>query len=125
MDLSINVLVVDDMGSMRRLIKNNLTNYGFSNIIEAENGKVALEMLNSNDINLIVSDWNMPEMTGIELLREVRKMEKYANTPFVMVTAEGQKQNVIDAVQAGVTQYVVKPFTPDQIKQKLDSIFIT
>ncbi len=123
MDLSINVLVVDDMASMRRLVKNNLKNYGFTNISEAENGKMALEVLNSNDINLIISDWNMPEMTGIELLIETRKIEKYAKTPFVMVTAEGQKQNIIDAVQAGVTQYIVKPFTPDQIKQKLDSIF--
>ncbi len=120
MDLSQRILVIDDMASMRRIVKNILKKKGFKDIIEAEDGKLGLNILNENTIDIIISDWNMPNMTGIELLTEIRGMEKYKNTPFLMVTAEGQKQNVIEAVQAGVSQYVVKPFTPEAIIEKLE-----
>lgn len=123
MDLSINILVVDDMSSMRRIVSNILKKLGFSNITESADGKAAFEEMNSNQFDLIISDWNMPEMTGIELLKNARGMEAYKATPFIMVTAEGQKQNVIEAVQAGVTQYLVKPFTPDQLEEKLKRIY--
>lgn len=123
MDLSMNVLVVDDMASMRRIIKNILKTKGFTNIIEADDGTSALTELKDKTFGLIISDWNMPQMTGIELLKKVRGTEEYKDIPFVMVTAEGQKKNVVDAVQAGVSQYIVKPFTPEQIIQKLEFIF--
>ncbi len=123
MDLNMKVLVVDDMASMRRILKNVLKKIGFKNIFEADDGFAALEELEKNKIDLIISDWNMPQKTGIELLKDIRDSEKYKATPFLMVTAEGQKQNVIEAVQAGVSQYVVKPFTPEQIVEKLDIMF--
>ncbi len=123
MDLNMKVLVVDDMASMRRILKNVLKKMGFKNIFEADDGMAAMEELEKNEIDFIISDWNMPEKTGIELLKDIRASEKYKTTPFLMVTAEGQKQNVVDAVQAGVSQYVIKPFTPEQIKEKLDAMF--
>jgi two-component system chemotaxis response regulator CheY len=110
-DTSIKVLVVDDMSTMRRILKNVLKQIGFSNLVEAENGQDALNKLKVGDIGLIVSDWNMPVMQGIELLRTVRADAELKHLPFLMVTAEGQKENIIEAVQAGVSNYVVKPFT--------------
>lgn len=123
MDLSMKVLIVDDFATMRRIMKNILKQIGFTNIIEADDGTTALEELKKNKIDLIISDWNMPKMTGIELLKAVRSSGEYKDIPFLMVTAEAQKQNVIEAVQAGVSNYVVKPFTADQISEKLEKIF--
>lgn len=123
MDLSITVLVVDDFATMRRIVKNILRQLGFENIIEADDGTTALDALKKNKIDLIVSDWNMPKMTGLELLKTVRASDEYKDVPFLMVTAETQKQNVLDAVQAGVSNYVVKPFTAEQISDKLQKIF--
>ena len=123
MDLSITVLVVDDFATMRRIVKNILRQLGFENIIEADDGTTALDALKKNKIDLIVSDWNMPKMTGLELLKTVRASDEYKDIPFLMVTAEAQKQNVLDAVQAGVSNYVVKPFTAEQISDKLEKIF--
>ena len=123
MDLKMNVLVVDDFATMRRILKGSLKKIGFSNIFEAEDGKVALQVLGKEDIGLIVSDWNMPNMTGIELLKAVRSNDKIKSIPFIMVTAEGQKDNIIEAVQAGVSNYIVKPFTPDTIEEKLKKVF--
>ena len=122
-DTSLKVLVVDDMSTMRRIVKNVLKQIGFSDMVEAENGQDALNKLKAGDIGLIVSDWNMPVMQGIELLRTVRADAELKHLPFLMVTAEGQKENIIEAVQAGVSNYVVKPFTPEELKGKLEKIF--
>lgn len=123
MDLEMNIMLVDDFSTMRRIIKKALTSLGFSNFVEAEDGKVALDMLKKEKVGLILADWNMPNMTGIELLRAVRNDAKLKNLPFIMVTAEGQKANIIEAVDAGVTNYIVKPFAADTIKEKLNKIF--
>jgi two-component system, chemotaxis family, chemotaxis protein CheY len=123
MDTSINVLIVDDFATMRRIIKGVLKQLGFSNLIEAEDGDAALKELRKEKIGLIVSDWNMPNMTGLELLKAVRADNNLKSIPFLMVTAEGQKENVIQAVQAGVSNYIVKPFTPETFNAKLEKIF--
>jgi two-component system, chemotaxis family, chemotaxis protein CheY len=123
MDLSMKILIVDDFATMRRIMKNILKQIGFSNIIEADDGTTALEELKKNAVDLIISDWNMPKMTGLDLLKSVRGSDGLKDVPFLMVTAEAQKQNVIDAVQAGVTNYVVKPFTAEAISEKLEKIF--
>ncbi|OEU71375.1 MAG: histidine kinase [Desulfovibrio sp. S3730MH75] len=123
-DYSMKVLVVDDFATMRRIIKNILRQIGFTNIVEADDGTTAWELLNKDDsIEFIVSDWNMPQMTGIEFLRKVRASEEFADLPFLMVTAEAQQENIIEAVQAKVSNYIVKPFTPDTLGQKIDKIF--
>lgn len=117
------VLVVDDFSTMRKIIKNILRQLGFNNIVEADDGSTAWEVLNKDNIDFIVSDWNMPTMSGIELLRKVRASEEYADIPFLMVTAEAQQENIIEAVQAKVSNYIVKPFTPETLGQKIDKIF--
>jgi two-component system, chemotaxis family, chemotaxis protein CheY len=122
-DTSINVLIVDDFATMRRIIKGVLKQLGFSNLIEAEDGEAALKELRKENVGLIVSDWNMPNMTGLELLKAVRADNNLKSIPFLMVTAEGQKENVIQAVQAGVSNYIVKPFTPETFNAKLEKIF--
>ncbi len=123
MDYSIKVLIVDDFSSLRRMMKNILKQIGFTDIIEADDGSTAIEVLNKNNVGLIISDWNMPKMTGLEFLKHVRSSEEYKHIPFLMVTAEAQKHYVIDAVQAGASNYVIKPFTPEGIKEKIDLIF--
>jgi two-component system chemotaxis response regulator CheY len=123
MDLSMKILIVDDFATMRRIMKNILKQIGFTNIIEADDGTTALEELKKTSVDLIISDWNMPKMTGLDLLKNVRGTDGLKEVPFLMVTAEAQKQNVIDAVQAGVTNYVVKPFTAEAISEKLEKIF--
>ena len=122
MDLSINILVVDDFATMRRIMKNILKQIGFTNITEADDGTTALNELKKKKFDLIISDWNMPNMPGIELLKAVRSNNELKSLPFLMVTAEAQKQNVIEAVQAGVSNYVVKPFTAEAISEKLEKI---
>ena len=122
MDTSIKVLIVDDFATMRRILKNILKQLGFKNLVEADDGTTAWDVLESQEIDLIISDWNMPKMTGLELLKKVRASTKYKTAPFLMVTAEAQKQNVIEAVQAGVSNYVVKPFTAEAISDKLTKI---
>jgi two-component system chemotaxis response regulator CheY len=117
------ILVVDDFSTMRRIVKNILQQLGFANIEEAEDGKVALGKLQNNQFDFIISDWNMPNMMGIDLLREVRGDEKLKAIPFLMVTAESNKENVVQAVQAGVSNYIVKPFTADALETKLEAIF--
>ncbi len=123
MDLGMKVLVVDDFATMRRIIKGVLKQLGFSNIIEAEDGTLALEELKKEEIGLIVSDWNMPNMSGLDLLKAVRGDENLKGTPFIMVTAEGQKENVVEAVKAGVSNYIIKPFTPETFSEKLKKVF--
>jgi len=122
-DLKMNILVVDDFATMRKIIKNILRQLGYVNILEAENGVVALEVLKSQKVGFIVSDWNMPEMTGLELLKAVRASEQWKDLPFLMVTAEGQKANVIEAVKHRVSNYVVKPFTAELVAEKINKIF--
>jgi two-component system chemotaxis response regulator CheY len=117
------VLVVDDFSTMRRIIKNILRQLGFTNIVEADDGSTAWETLNKDKIDFVISDWNMPKMPGIELLRKVRGSEEFAAMPFLMVTAEAQQENIIEAVQAKVSNYIVKPFTAETLGQKIDKIF--
>ncbi|MBW1916166.1 MAG: response regulator [Deltaproteobacteria bacterium] len=121
-DTSIRVMVVDDFATMRRIIKGALKQLGFSDIIEAEDGDLAFKMLKKDKVGLIVSDWNMPNMTGIDLLKAVRQDSNLKGTPFIMVTAEGQKDNIIQAVQSGVSNYVVKPFTPETFNKKVTTV---
>ena len=123
MDLSMNVLIVDDFATMRRILRNILKQLEFTNIFEADDGTTALEVLEKQKIDLIISDWNMPKMTGLDLLKVVRSNSEFKSIPFLMVTAEAQKKNVINAVQAGVSNYIVKPFTADQIMEKLEKIY--
>lgn len=122
-DPNMRVLIVDDFSTMRRIVRNILRQLGFNNVVEADDGTTAWDTINREKIDFIVSDWNMPKMTGIELLRKVRSSEQYADTPFLMVTAETQQENIIEAVQAKVSNYIVKPFTADTMKQKIDKIF--
>ena len=122
-DPDMRVLVVDDFSTMRRIVKNILRQLGFNNVVEAGDGTTAWEILNKEKIDFIVSDWNMPQMAGIDLLRKVRASEEFANTPFLLVTAEAQQENIIEAVQAKVSNYIVKPFTAETMKQKIDKIF--
>jgi two-component system chemotaxis response regulator CheY len=122
-DTSMKVLVVDDFATMRRIVKGVLKQLGFSNIIEADDGNAALGELKKEKIGLIVSDWNMPNMSGLDLLKAVRGDAALKTIPFIMVTAEGQKENVIEAVKAGVSNYIVKPFTPETFGEKLQKVF--
>ncbi len=122
-DTNMKILVVDDFATMRRIVKNILTQLGFKNIIEADDGTTAMEVLKKEPVDMIISDWNMPKMTGLELLKEVRADSELANTPFIMVTAEAQQDNIILAVKAKVSQYVVKPFTAEPLGEKIEKVF--
>jgi len=123
MDPGMKILVVDDFSAMRRILKNVLGQIGLTNIIEADDGTTALDVLKDNKVDLIVSDWTMPKMSGLDLLKTVRSNESTKDTPFLMVTASSQKDDVLEAVQAGVSNYIVKPFTADTVKEKLARIF--
>lgn len=113
------ILVVDDFQTMRRIIINLLRQLGFKNVAEAPDGQRALEKVKGEKFDLIISDWNMPNMTGMDFLKAVRADETLKAIPFIMVTAEGKKENVIAAVQAGVSNYVVKPFNAATLKEKM------
>jgi len=120
---SIKILVVDDFSTMRRIIKNLLRDLGYDNIVEADDGTSALPMLKAGSFDFLVTDWNMPGMTGIDLLKAVRGDPKLATLPVLMVTAEAKRDQIVEAAQAGVNGYVVKPFTAQTLKEKLDKIF--
>ncbi len=122
MDKNIKILVVDDFATMRKVIRNLLKQVGYENIMEAEDGVLALRVLKSQKIDLVISDWNMPNMTGLELLKAVRADEDLKTTPFLMVTAEALQDNVIAAVKAGVSNYIVKPFTAEVLNEKITKI---
>jgi two-component system chemotaxis response regulator CheY len=122
-DRNIKILVVDDFSTMRRIVKNVLKQLGFENLDEAEDGAQALTKLKSGAYGFVVSDWNMPNMDGLELLKEVRKDPALKDLPILMVTAEAEKDKVVTAIQAGVNNYVVKPFTAEVFKEKMDRIF--
>jgi two-component system chemotaxis response regulator CheY len=117
------ILIVDDFSTMRRIIKNLLRDLGFTNTVEADDGITAIPILNSGSIDFLVTDWNMPGMTGIDLLRHVRADEKLRSLPVLMVTAEAKREQIIEAAQAGVNGYVVKPFTALALKEKIEKIF--
>jgi two-component system chemotaxis response regulator CheY len=117
------ILVVDDFSTMRRIIKNLLRDLGFTNVDEADDGKTALPILKQGRIDFLITDWNMPGMTGIDLIREVRADPNLAHIPVLMVTAEAKREQIIAAAQAGVNGYVVKPFTAAVLKEKIDKIF--
>lgn len=116
-------LVVDDFSTMRRIVRNLLKELGFVNVQEAEDGVEALKKLRSDTFDFVVSDWNMPNMTGIELLRSIRADPKLKGLPVLMVTAEAKRENIIEAAQAGASGYVVKPFTAATLDEKLKKIF--
>ncbi len=122
-DPEMDVLVVDDASAMRRILRNLFKELGCKNIRDAVNGQVALEQLKMKRADIVVSDWAMPVMTGIELLREIRADETLKNTPVLMVTAEAKQENIVEALQAGVDSYIVKPFNAQTLQEKLNKIF--
>ena len=124
-DPNMKILVVDDFSTMRRIVRNLLKELGFSNINEAEDGVDALKKLRAEPYDFVVSDWNMPNMTGIDLLREIRADATLKHLPVLMVTAEAKRENIIEAAQAGASGYVVKPFTSVTLDEKLQKIFLT
>ncbi|WP_425468222.1 chemotaxis response regulator CheY [Reinekea thalattae] len=117
------ILVVDDFSTMRRIVKNLLRDLGFTNTQEADDGATAWPMLQSGDFDFVVTDWNMPGMTGIELLGHIRADERLKSMPVLMVTAEAKRDQIVAAAQAGVNGYVVKPFTAAALKEKIEKIF--
>ena len=123
MDKDMKILIVDDFSTMRRIIKNLLRDLGFTNTSEADDGQTALPMLQSGKYDFLVTDWNMPGMQGIDLLKAVRSDPELASLPVLMVTAESKRDQIVEAAQAGVNGYVVKPFTAQTLKEKIDKIF--
>jgi len=123
LDKNMKVLVVDDFSTMRRIVKNLLRDLGFTNIQEADDGSTALPMLKDGEFDFVVTDWNMPGMQGIDLLKAIRADASLAHIPVLMVTAEAKKEQIVMAAQAGVNGYIVKPFTAATLKTKLDKIF--
>ena len=117
------ILVVDDFSTMRRIVRNLLRDLGFTNTFEADDGKTALPMLQGGSYDFLVTDWNMPGMTGIDLLKAVRADPKLVNLPVLMVTAEAKREQIILAAQTGVNGYVIKPFTAATLKEKIEKIF--
>ena len=117
------ILIVDDFSTMRRIIKHLLRDLGFTNTAEADDGNTALPMLQSGNFDFLVTDWNMPCMSGIDLLRAVRADDRLKHLPVLMVTAEAKRDQIIEAAQAGVNGYVVKPFTAQALKEKIEKIF--
>jgi two-component system, chemotaxis family, chemotaxis protein CheY len=122
-DKNMKILIVDDFSTMRRIMKNVLKQLNFVNIIEADDGSTALEALQREKIDLVVSDWNMPKITGLELIKVIRSDDALKHIPFLMVTAEAQQENIIEAVKSGVSNYIVKPFTAETLSQKINQIF--
>jgi two-component system chemotaxis response regulator CheY len=117
------VLIVDDAAAMRRILRGLLKELGFKNLREAENGQLAMEALKKKKADFVVSDWNMPVMTGMDLLKAIRADDELKATPVLMVTAEAKQENIIAAVQAGVSNYIVKPFNAQTLQEKLNKIF--
>jgi two-component system, chemotaxis family, chemotaxis protein CheY len=122
MDKNIKILIVDDFATMRKVIRNILKQLGYENIVEAEDGVLGLRAMKSQKIDFVICDWNMPNMTGLELLKAVRADGDIGTTPFLMVTAEALQENVVAAVKAGVSNYIVKPFTAEILNEKIAKI---
>lgn len=123
LDKNMKILIVDDFSTMRRIIKNLLRDLGFTNTAEADDGTTALPMLENGQFDFVITDWNMPGMTGIELLKAIRADERLKPLPILMVTAEAKRDQIIAAAQAGVNGYVVKPFTAAALQEKIEKIF--
>jgi two-component system, chemotaxis family, chemotaxis protein CheY len=123
LDKNMKVLVVDDFSTMRRIVKNLLRDLGFTNIQEADDGSTALPMLKEGEFDFVVTDWNMPGMQGIDLLKAIRADASLSHIPVLLITAEAKKEQIVMAAQAGVNGYIVKPFTAATLKAKLDKIF--
>lgn len=119
MSYSYSIITVDDSSTMRRIIKNTLQKLGFSNILEAEHGVEALEVLSKNEVDIIITDWNMPEMDGLTFVKTLRLDPKYIDIPILMVTTEAAKEDILTALKNGVNNYVVKPFTPEILQEKV------
>ncbi len=117
------IITVDDSSTMRRIIKNTLKRIGYGDeILEAENGKEALDVLSNNEVDLIITDWNMPVMDGLTFVKKVRADSKFDDVPIIMVTTEAAKEDIITALKAGVNNYIVKPFTPQVLKEKIEAV---
>ncbi len=123
MNKDINILIVDDLSAMREIIRNLLHELGFDNTSEADNGQTALPMLKAGNFDFLVTDWSMPDMDGLTLLKTVRADEQLGDLPVLMVTAEAKREQIVDAAEAGVNAYIVKPFTAETLKDKIDKIF--
>jgi two-component system chemotaxis response regulator CheY len=122
---SIKILIVDDSITIRRIITNALKTVGFTETIEASNGKEALEKLTSGKVDFIITDWNMPEMNGLDLIKEIRANPVYSSMPILMITTRGTEHDVVEALQAKVNSYIMKPFTPQELKEKIEGILKT
>lgn len=122
-DNMIKILIVDDFKTMRRIIRNLLKELGFSNVVEAEDGSMALGILKREPFDLVISDWNMPKMQGIDLLKRIRQDESMEHLPVLMITAEAKKEQVIEAAKNGINGYIVKPFNAATLKEKIERIF--
>ena len=123
MNKNMKILIVDDFSTMRRIVKNLLRDLGFNNTQEADDGLTALPMLKKGEFDFVVTDWNMPGMQGIDLLKHIRADAELKQLPVLMITAEAKREQIIEAAQAGVNGYIVKPFTAATLKEKLDKIF--
>jgi two-component system chemotaxis response regulator CheY len=122
-DKNMKILIVDDFSTMRRIIKNLLTELGFTNTAEADDGNTALPMLQGGGFDFLITDWNMPNMPGIDLLKAVRADGKLSGLPVLLVTAEAKREQIVEAAEAGVNGYIVKPFTAETLKEKIEKIF--
>jgi len=122
MSSELRFLVVDDFSTMRRIVKNLLQELGYANVQEADDGNTALPMLKNGNFDFVITDWNMPQMPGLELLKAVRADEKLKHLPVLMVTAEAKREQIVEAAQAGVSGYVIKPFTAQTLSEKLNKI---
>jgi two-component system chemotaxis response regulator CheY len=122
-DRNMKILTVDDFSTMRHIIRNMLRQLGYTNVVEAEDGVEALSLLQREKVDFVISDWNMPHMSGLDLLKAIRADENLRLIPVLLVTAEALKEYVVEAVKAGVNSYVVKPFTAETLKEKIDTIF--
>ena len=123
LDTNMKILIVDDFSTMRRIVKNLLRDLGFNNTVEADDGLTALPILKKGGIDFVVTDWNMPGMQGIDLLKNIRADDAFKHLPVLMITAEAKREQIVEAAQAGVNGYIVKPFTAATLKEKLDKIF--
>ena len=124
--MALKFLIVDDSVTMRRIVVNSLRNLGYDNFVEANEGKEAIEKLVSDDkINFVITDWNMPGVSGLDLVKSLRSNTKFASLPILMVTTRGVKEDIIEALQAKVSNYIVKPFTPSVLKEKIEQILAT
>lgn len=123
MDLDKKILIADDFAGMRMVIRSILKNIGFTNINEADGGKAVLRLLKKQKYDLILCDWNMPDMPGVEVLRKIRSDDELKDMPFIMITAEAQKENILEALEAGVSSYIVKPFAAETVSKKINEIF--